>query len=615
MPLTGDTYTQRTQDEILAFLEAELRAEYGNDIDLTESSAFRTFAQALSTVDAEELEPALQQVHEAGFLDTAEGENLDKVVAILGITRRAAVHATGTIQFSHGSTVGQNYTVDNGAIVQTDGSDPVQFETTERVELSWFDDFESGALRSAYGGQTGSFGVVDGSASGDPTPTEGNGELRAAASSGDKVFIGGTSATSVGCTIDFRNYLQDSDSTPNAAAGNLFGVVDSSNFYRIRLDSGGEHAIEVATTGGGTQSLASNAFSVPENEWLRNEVTWSPENSGTITSRLYDSSGTIVDEVSVTGEDTIEEGGFGFEQLGGTENVYWDHSGEQSVLADARSRLGGTVGNIASNTLTVMPSVPTGVQAATNPYPMGDDDHYLTSLLPFDAGQPRESDEELRERASVSEGARGNATVPALIAAATELPEAESVSVYENKTNTDNTGSGGLPPKSFELVYYGNDSGEAIAEMLHSTRAFTSRDHGGAHGTGQNQDVTAINGQTFNYEWSEPTELSIDMTLDVVVNEEFIGEDALRDRIVNYVGGTRADGTNVLGTGEDVYVDQIEDVVTGPDDTGVIGIGSYSFTPSVTSDANGLEVVAVGSNEVASTNAEDASITLNITRV
>lgn len=616
MPVSGDEYIQRDEEDILAFLEAELRAEYGEDIDLTESSAFKTLASALSGVDAEDIEPALKRVHDSAFLESASGEHLNKLVAILGISRRAAVHATGTIKFSHGSTVGTDYTIDVGSVVQSSADDPVSFETSESVTLSWFDDFEGGSIRTAYSGDTGSFSVVDGSASGDPTPTEGSYELRAAAASGNEIYFGNTDDTAVGCTMDFRNYLQGTDATTNTECANLFGVIDDTNYYRVRLNSSSGHAIELSTNSGIT-TLTSASYTVPENEWIRNEIEWVPDGNGTIISRLIDSNGNVMSEISATGENTIEEGGFGFQQLNSSENVYWDHSGLRTVQADARARNGGTIGNIGSNALTTMPTQPAGVSSVTNPHPMGDPDHYLTSLLPFDTGLPRETDEELRERASVSEGSRGNATVPALIAAATNLPGAESVSVYENKTNTDNTGSGGLPPKAFELVYYGTDSTQDVADMLHETRAFTSRDYGGAHGSKESDNVTASNGQTFTYEWSEPTEVAVDMTLDVVVNDEYVGDTVLKNEIVRYIGGTTSDGSSTLGTGtgEDVYVDQIEDVVTGPDDTGVIGIGSYSFTPSITTDANGLEVISVGANEVATTNANDASITLNVTTV
>lgn len=616
MPLTGAEYEQRSREEILAFLEAELRAEFGEDIDLTQSSAFRTFATAISGVDADDIEPALQQVHDSGFLESAEGENLDKLVAILGITRRSAVHATGVIEFSHDSIVSSDYTIDNGTIVQTDSNDPTEFETTELVTLSLYDDFESGGLAGTYAGTTADFSVVDGTDAGDPSPNEGSFELKSAAAN-SKIFDD-AKQVSRGSHMAFQNYLQDTNATADAVAGNLFGVIDSDNFYRIRVDESGEHAIELVTTGGGTQTLVNETgLTIPSDEWLRNEVDWEGEEDGRIVSRLYDAADNLISEIKITDEETIDEGGFGFESLDATENKYWDHSGEIAVQANARAREGGVEGNVGANSLTVMPSVPAGVNSVTNPWAMGDDSHDLTNTISFSTGRPEESDEALRERASISEGARGRATVPAIIAKISSLPEAESVSVFENKTNNDNTGSGGLPPKSFEIVYYGTDPQQEIANAIFDIKGFTARDYGGANGTEVTETVEAENGQTFTMHWSEPNELSVDMTLDIVVNDEFIGEDELRDRIVGYVGGTQSDGTSVIGTGtgEDVYVDQIEDVVTGPEDTGVIGIASYSFTPAVTTDGNGLEIVDVGSNEVANTNAQDGSISLTITRV
>lgn len=614
MPLTGGEYQQRTKREILAFLEAELRSEFGEDIDLTESSAFRTFAEAISGVDADDIEPVLQQVHDAAFLESADGENLDKLVAILGISRRSAVHATGVVEFRHGSTTQSDYTINNGSVIQTnDSDDPVLFETTELVTLSLFDDFEDGTLDSSYIGQTGDFDVVDGSASSDPSPTEGGFMLKSSAVSGSAIFIDALE-TSRGSKMDFRNYMQGT----GGVAANLFGVIDSDNHYRIKIDQSGEHAIEVVTQGGGVTTLQDDTtVSVPSDEWLRNEIDWEGQEGGRIVSRLYDSNDNLISEIKVTGEDRIDEGGFGFESLDGNVNKYWDHSGERAVQADARAVEGGPVGNIGANTLTVMPSVPSGLDSATNPWAMGDADNRLTTTVEFSTGRPEETDEELRERATISEGARGKATLPAILAEISELPEAESVSVYENKTNNDNTGSGGLPPKSFELVYYGTDPTQDIANALFDVKGFTARDYGGAHGTEVTETVTAENGQQFTLRWTEPNKVDVNMTLDIVVNDEFIGEDELRDRLVSYIGGEQSNGINTLGTGtgEDVYVDQIEDVVTGPDDTGVIGVASYSFTPSVTTDSNGLEVVSIGANEVARTNATDGSITLNITRV
>lgn len=616
MPLSGAEYQVRSADEILAFLEAELRAEWGIDIDLTEGSAFRTFAKAVSEVDAAEVEPALKQVFDAGFLESAEEENLEKLVAILGIDRRSAVHATGVVEFSHGGKADQDYVIGNGTIVQTDSADPIEFETMHSTSISWFDDFEGGTLRSVYTGTTADFSVVDGSSSGDPTPAEGSFELKAAAVSGSQI-INDSIKTAIGSKMEFLCYLQDTGTANATSLGNLFGVQDGSNHYRIVLDSSGNHAIE-KVAGGTPSTLASTTFSVPLNEWVTNEVHWIPDDNGTIISRIYDSAGNKVDEVKTTGVgNDISEGGYGFISLDANDNKYWDFSAETHAQASVRAREGGPEGNVGANTLVTMPSVPNGVSTVTNLYPTGDDDRYLTDLKLYTPGRPEETDDELRDRAQVSEGKPGEATVPAIIAEASALEGAESVKVFENKTDTDNTGSGGLPATSFELVFFGTTPNEDIAEMLHRIRAFTSHDYGGANGTEVTHDVTAENGQVFTLHWSEPTELAVDMTLGIVVNEDFIGKEALRDRIVQYIGGTLSDGTSTLGTGtgEDVYVDQVEDVVTGPVDTGVIGISSYSFTPSVTTDANGLEIVDVGSNETATTNASDGSITLNVTRV
>jgi uncharacterized phage protein gp47/JayE len=613
MPLVGDQYEQRTEDDILDSLAAELRTEFGEDIDLTESSVFRTFAASLASLDATEVEPAIEEVHEAGFLDSASGQNLDRLVELLGVRRRDATHATGIIEFRHGSLVSQDYQITNGTIIQTDENDPVEFETTELVTLSLFDDFENGSLRTQYGGDTADFSVVDGSASADPTPFEGSYALRCDATAAE--IRDTTSQIKRGSKMAFHTFLQQTDATDNEHVAHLFGVQNADNHYRTRLDrSAGDHVVEIVTPSGPTTLASDTSANLPTNEWLRNEIDWEGADDGRIISRVYDASDSLVSEVTVTGEDEIDVGGFGFANLGGAERAYFDHSAESAVQADARARDGGPSGNVGANTLTVMPTVPAGVTTAANPLPMGDDSYRLTSTVENSTGRPREDDDELRARTRVSEGARGDATAPALIAELSSLPEAESVTVYENKTDSTQNG---LPATSFEIVYYGSDPDTDIVDAIFETKGFTAQDVSGVNGTAKSGTYDASNGQTFTVEWSEPSQLDVDMTLDVVVNDTWVGKDAVRDRIVDYVGGTLSDGTSALGTGpgEDVYVDQIEDIVTGPDDTGVVGISNKSFTPATTTDSNGLDVVAVGSDEVAVANAEDGSITINVTRL
>lgn len=606
MPLTGAEYQTRSPEDILEFLIAEMRAEFGEDIDLTQSSAFRTFAEAISSVDGEEIEPALANIHDSAFLESSEGENLEKVVAILGISRRSAVHATGVIQFNHGETTDGNYTIRNGAIVQSDTDEPVEYETTEDVTLSLYDDFESASLDSDYQGDTEDFSLGDGSGS-EPTPDEGSGLLIGPQTDGSKIYKGDT-PTVRGSVMDFRTWLGT-----DAVVGNMFAVRTADDYYRTRIDQSGEHHIEIVTPSGATSLESNTGLTIPDSTWLRNEIEWDGEENGRIISRIYDDE-VLVDEVEVLGENEIDDGGFGFESLDATAEKYWDHSGDRSVLANARAREGGGAGNVGGNALVTMPTVPNGVQSVTNPHPMGADGHYLNDLTEFSTGRAEETDEQLRSRAQVSEGDRGKATVPAIIAEMRSLPGAVSLSVFENKE--DETVDG-LPPHSFEVVYYGTDPDEDIAEAIFGVKGATAHDVGGVNGTETTHTVTADNGQTFTMHWSEPTELNVDMEIDIVVNDSFIGERDLREDVVDYVGGTAPDGTTVVGTGagENVYVDQIEDIVTGPDETGVIGISSYSFTPSVTTDSNGLEVIDIADNEVAMTNGEDGSIVFNVTEV
>lgn len=612
MPVTGAEFQQRTEDEILAFLEAELRSEYGENIDLTESSVFLSFASALATEESEQVEPVLQEVFESAYIEDASGEQLDKLLDIIGISRRPAVNATGTITFTSSSLASQDYPISRGTIVQTTGQGSVSFETTEAVDLEFMDNFEGGALRTAYGGDRADFSVVSGSSSADPSPAEGSNELRGEAVSGSLVYDTGEH-TYVGSRFTFHTYLSN-DTASAAASGCLFGVQSGTDYYRINVDSSDSVALE-SVTGGSATELDSTSPTVPTEEWLEVEVHWLPANDGTIEVIVRDSSDTEITSFSVTNESTFVEGGFGYESLDGNEIKYWDHTAMDEVMANIRAVEAGPSGNVGADTITDMPSIPAGVDTVTNEYPTGDDDHLLTDLTTFALGRVEEDDDTFRDRALVSEGERGDATAPAIISALSGLPGAESVRVIQNKD--DSTDADGRPPTSFEAVYYGVDDDQDVAETIFGSKGFTAHDVGGYAGTSKSTTVRADNGQEFTITWSEPTEVAVDMTLDVVVNDEYIGSDALRDRIVEYIGGTLTDGTATLGTDveEDVYVDQIEDIVTGPEDTGVIGISSYSFTPSATTDTNGLEVVSIGGTEVAATNATDGSITINVTTV
>jgi hypothetical protein len=123
-------------------------------------------------------------------------------------------------------------------------------------------------------------------------------------------------------------------------------------------------------------------------------------------------------------------------------------------------------------------------------------------------------------------------------------------------------------------------------------------------------------------QWSRPSEKHIDITLDIVFEDTYIGDDEIRDRIVSYVGGVDSSGGSVDGTsvGEPVYIDQVEDEIVS-DDTGVVGISDSIYdtdgdgTDDTTTDSNGLEIIDVADNVVAATDGSDGSISITTTQI
>ena len=79
----------------------------------------------------------MEVAYNAGFIDTASGNALDMVVSILGIQRKSAQFATGTVTFSR-RNAGQESSIPRGTRVSTRASDPKNvkiYETTMGVTI------------------------------------------------------------------------------------------------------------------------------------------------------------------------------------------------------------------------------------------------------------------------------------------------------------------------------------------------------------------------------------------------------------------------------------------------------------------------------------------------
>lgn len=432
-------YVERTEDEILQILEDALRTEHGVDIDLTEGSVFSTLAKSQAATTHVQ-EQSLSDVHDSAFLESAEGKHLDLRVQEYGLKRTPAQHATGVARFKSDPANDVDYTIQTGTIVQTSGSDPIQFETTESVTLS---------------------------------------------------------------------------------------------------------------------------------------------------------------------------------------------ANTKSVDANIRAVEGGTRGNVGANTIREMPSPPTGVDSVKNPNPTGDPNYTDTNGKQLVVGSEEETDEQLRERAQETVTRGGDATVDAILSSILHndtgtLSDVKSVTLFNNRTTTDNTGTivngrNGLPDKSAELIVHGGATSD-IVNALANTACITDQFVGGVNGTSASADYTYINDQTETWTISRPTVVDVDMTMNLIVDDTYVGDDALKDSLVEYIGGTATDGSSVtgIGAGVNVRLDKVRDLVTG-DELGVLGFddtatNELTTTPSATT-VDGLTVVDIGATEVAKTDGTDASITINTTQI
>lgn len=273
-------------------------------------------------------------------------------------------------------------------------------------------------------------------------------------------------------------------------------------------------------------------------------------------------------------------------------------SGTTSVDAPIEAIEGGTDGNVGANTITVISDPPAGIEEVTN-------------ANATTGGTDREEDDDLRERAKeeLSEGSR--ASVPALISALEKVSGVTSVKVIENDSNS--TDVDGRPSHSVEPVVGGNYQNNDVAQAIYDTKAGGMPIVGGYAGTSQNGTATLPNGDTKTVTFSSPTQVQIYVDATIEKTDEYEGDNAVKDAVVTYIGGTLSDSeTEIgLGAGDDVLIGEVEYAirsVKGVYDVTDLKIGE-SASPTGTSN------IAIAEGETAIADATDGSITLTVTAV
>lgn len=605
MPLVDGEYQKLSEDEIRQRLERNLEEKLG--ASATAGSLVQKQLEAEAKTLAQNQEEALERVHKAAYLADAEGKELDKVVDVIGLTRRPASSATGVARFWRETPPKTTYTIPGGSTVQTPGNDPIQFNVRDQDKLAHIDGWEDGDL-NGWVGDTSPFSVKN------TTEMTGNHALEVPATSGVKIT---TEDDSFGIGTRFGVNLKPVADSTTAIQ---FGVQDDSNYLECVVDEYNQE-LNIRLVEGGSQSAISSNTSatIPADYESYLEIKWGRYTE--TEAALYESKHRDTKLCSVTLDENKEwkDGAVAIKSKDSQATCLVDEATTREVLVDIEAEDAGTQTNVGPNSITVIPNGISGVEEVTNPIQTGNPNKRDSDFSALVLGEDREDDEALRERAYNTTDIGGAATANALDAA---LKRVEGVDALTLKRNRENSSIDGLPPHSFEAIVYGGSDKE-VADAIFSTASIDSNDVGGIHGSEVNYTITSdVTKSEETISWSRPVTVGLDITVELIVDDTFDGEAEVKSIITNYIGGTDIDGSFVSGqsVGEDIYESILKRHLVNPEETGIWEVSSLIIdsngdgTDDTTTNSSGAEVFEVADNEVAVTNARDDSITVNTTQ-
>jgi len=186
---------------------------------------------------------------------------------------------------------------------------------------------------------------------------------------------------------------------------------------------------------------------------------------------------------------------------------------------------------------------------------------FFDGLVNFGAGisgKPRETDAEFRARTLTELQKAGTATPNGCVEAIMSLEGVTSASVIENDTAEDFTGSGGLPPHSYEVfVVGGND--DDIAQKIYDTKPCGIGTATTTSGEFKRQgNYVDVNGQERVREFSAPILVTAYISFNITTNSNFPedGLEQLRNNIITWLANNkklRPDGGNVILREHELY--------------------------------------------------------------
>ncbi|EST12038.1 baseplate J/gp47 family protein [Sporolactobacillus laevolacticus] len=295
--------------------------------------------------------------------------------------------------------------------------------------------------------------------------------------------------------------------------------------------------------------------------------------------------------LTITGEPSyvVEEGtvfattnGIQFETIA---ELTLDANGNGTV--DAVSTDTGIDTNVAAGSITVQANPDSNVTSVTN-------------AAAATGGRDQETDNEFRQRLVAGSSSTGNATFPSIVAKLLETSGVRSANVIVN--NTMATDSAGNPPKSVHAYVLGGTAADVADTLLNSVSA-------GIETVGtQSVDVVDSSETTHTIKFDYATETDIKINIEVKSNAKYgtDGDDQIKQNILDYIGGTGADGIFYSGLlmGEDVIYSRLFSCVYAVD-----GVEDVTITVGRNSETLGASNVEIGPNEAAQTSTSLIEVT------
>ena len=603
MPIRQDGFEEYTEEEIYQRLKVDLNDRL--DVDAQPGTLVEKQLRAEAETLAEYQETALKNTYEAAYLQDASDRELEKVVDIIGITRNPAVAATGTVVFSRSDIPSTDYTIPSGTTLQDNSNTPIEFSTTELTSIGLIDDFD--AALDDWEGDTDSVSIISSSDFDGANVVKLPNSSRTSIQTVDQYKFG----SKFGC-----NFYANTESVLSIQ----FAYQDDQNYAEAIIEPDTNNlSMRIVVEGSEVSSVSENV-TYSSDQKLYAELDWKVNDETELILYQSESKDTEIGKVEIAYNKKWTKGKFGIGSLSSVDPVLVEKVGTLSKTVNIKSDEFGRKTNVSANRITVIKSGLTGVERVVNKVPTGNSDYQNTDQITFRNGKDRENDESLRKRAFDNSSIGGSATREVIESSIGGLPTVKSIKVHNNRESTT---VDGLPPHSFEAVVHGGTNKD-IAKRIFTTASIDSHYVGGVNGIKETYEIQSdVSGDKETIVWSRPYEIQPAVTIDLVVDDTYAGDEEIKSIVANHIGGTDIDGIEVngLGVGDDLYISILKQDLVDPESVGVWEVDSIKIdedndgTDDIIETSSGADVFQIGENEVAVVNARDGSIAINTTQI